>query len=149
MVKKLCYKNVCRNTWKDKGGKAMDFMLLFLILGGHVILLWLGIPLWWALCMVIIFGLIYLGLRYPRGKQDWRYSFTETFYMLMTLITMLIFIMAIQAALVSIGGNIPSAITILTLFIVMPVMMVLFLLGLFFPIGKRIHLRRTQNMGKT
>jgi hypothetical protein len=124
-------------------------MLLFLILGAYVILLWLGIPLWWALCIVIIFGLIYLGLRYPRGKQDWRYSFTETLYMVMTLITMFIFIMAIQAALVSIGGNLPSAINILILFIVMPIMMILFLLGLFFPIGKRIALRRTKNMGKT
>ncbi len=144
----MFFKSVCRIISR-KGVDCLDFMLLFLLLGGYVILLWLGIPLWWALCIVIFFGLVYLGLRYPRGKKDWRYSFSETLYTLMTLITMFIFIMAIQAALVSIGGSIPSAITILTLFIVMPIMMMLFLLGLFFPFGKHFSLRKSNGMRKT
>ena len=72
MAKRHYYRSVCRITWKDEGVDALDIMLLFLILGAYVILLWLGIPLWWALCVVIIFGLIYLGLRYPRGKEDFR-----------------------------------------------------------------------------
>lgn len=127
----------------------LDWMLLFLILGGFVILLWLGVPLWWALCIIIIFGLIYLGLRYPRGKEDWRYSFQETLYVVMTLITMFIFIIAIQAALRNIGADLPSAITILTLFVIMPCMLILFLLGLFFPSGKRLRLRKTQGTGKS
>lgn len=123
-------------------------MYLFLMLGGFVILLWLGVPILWALCIVIIFGLIYLGLRYPRGKEDWHYSFRETLYIVMTLITMFIFIIAIQTALRNIGGNLPSAVQILLFFIIVPCMIILFLLGLFFPSGKAFELRRTEGMGK-
>lgn len=119
----------------------MDFMLLFLMLMAYVLLLWLGVPLWWSLCIMVIIGLLYLGLRYPRGKADWRYSFRESLYMVMTLVTMIIFVSAIQAALVNLGGNLPSAVDILLFLIVMPVMMIFFLLGLFFPHGKAIKLK--------
>lgn len=121
----------------------LDWMFLFLVLGGFVILLWLGIPIWWALCIIIFFGLLYLGLRYPRGKADWRYNFRESLYIIMTLITMFIFIIAIQTALRSIGGNLPSAVSILTFFIIIPSMIILFLLGLFFPVGKPFKLKKT------
>jgi hypothetical protein len=125
----------------------LDWMFLFLVLGGFVILLWLGVPIWWALCIIIFFGLVYLGLRYPRGKEDWRYNFRETLYIVMTLITMFIFIIAIQAALRSIGGNLPSAVTLLTYVIIMPVMIILFLLGLFFPSGKVFNLKKMGDKG--
>jgi hypothetical protein len=126
----------------------MDLMLLFLILGGFVILSWLGIPILWAICVIIFLGMVYLGLRYPRGKADWKYSFRETVYVVMTLITMMVFIIAIQTALVSIGGNIPSAIWLLMFFIIMPCMIILFLLGLFFPNGKAFNLKRTESSRK-
>jgi hypothetical protein len=116
-------------------------MLLFLMLLAYVLLLWLGVPLWWSLCIMIFIGLLYLGLRYPRGKADWRYSFRESLYMVMTLITMIIFVSAIQAALANLGGNLPSEIEILLFFIVMPAMMIFFVLGLFFPHGKTLKLR--------
>lgn len=119
------------------------------MLGSFVILLWLGVPLWWALLVTIFFGMIYLGLRYPRGKKDWRYSSHETMYIIMTLIMMVVFIMAIQAALRTLGGNLPSMIEILTLFIIMPIMIILFLLGLFYPAGKVLKLRNTHGMEKT
>jgi len=122
----------------------LDLMLLFLMLMAFVILIWLGVPIWWALCIIIFFGLVYLGLRYPRGKADWRYSFRETLYIVMTLITMLIFITAIQAALRSMGGNLPSAMEIIVLFIVMPCMVILFLLGLFFPQGRAIKPKKKE-----
>lgn len=126
----------------------MDFMLLFLMLMAYVLLLWLGVPIWWSLCIMIFIGLLYLGLRYPKGKADWRYSFRESLYIIMTLITMIIFIIAIQAALVNLGGNLPSSVEILLFFIVMPAMMILFLLGLFFPHGKAIKLKNADNMDK-
>ncbi|UCG68987.1 MAG: hypothetical protein JSV09_14565 [Thermoplasmata archaeon] len=126
----------------------MDLMLLFLILGGFVILLWLGIPLLWALCIIIFLGMVYLGLRYPRGKADWKYSFRETVYVVMTIITMMVFIIAIQAALLSIGSNIPSAVSLLMFFIIMPCMIILFLLGLFFPNGKAFNLKGTEGPRK-
>ena len=97
---------------------------------------------------MIFFGLLYLGLRYPRGKADWRFSFRESIYIIMTLITMIIFIIAIQAALVNLGGNLPSAVEIFLFFIVMPAMMILFLLGLFFPNGKAIRLKNADSMDK-
>lgn len=128
--------------YKIMGVDFLDWMLMFLVLGGFVILLWLGIPLLWALIFIIFFALTYLGLRYPRGKEDWRYSFRETAYVVMTLITMFIFIIAIQTALVNIGGNLPSGITILTYYVIIPVMIILFLLGLFFPGGKAFTLRK-------
>jgi hypothetical protein len=125
----------------------MDWMLTFLMLTGFVVLLWLGIPLLWALLMIIFLGLTYLGLRYPRGKEDWRYSFRETAYVLMTLITMFIFIIAIQTAMLNIG-TLPSNIYILVFFIIAPCMLILFLLGLFFPAGKAFKLRQSQDMKK-
>jgi len=126
-----------------RSGDDLDWMFLFLVLGGFVILLWLGIPIWWALCIIIFFGLLYLGLRYPRGKVDWHYNFRESLYIIMTLITMFIFIIAIQTALRSIGSNLPSAVSILTFFIIIPCMIILFLLGLFFPFGKPFKLKKT------
>ena len=126
----------------------MEFMLLFLMLVSYVLLLWLGIPIWWSLCIMILFGLLYLGLRYPKGKADWLFSFRESLYIVMTLITMIIFIIAIQAALVNLGGNLPSTVEILLFFIVMPAMMILFLLGLFFPSGKAIKLKNTDGVDK-
>jgi hypothetical protein len=128
-----------------RSGDDLDWMFLFLVLGGFVILLWLGVPIWWALCIIIFFGLVYLGLRYPRGRKDWHYNFRESLYIVMTLITMFIFIIAIQAALRSIGGNLPSAVTILTFFIIMPCMIILFLLGLFFPYGKPFKLKKSRD----
>jgi hypothetical protein len=97
---------------------------------------------------MILFGLLYLGLRYPKGKADWRFSFRESLYIVMTLITMIIFIIAIQAALVNLGGNLPSEVEILLFFIVMPAMMILFLLGLFFPSGKAIKLKNTDSVNE-
>ncbi|UCE74058.1 MAG: hypothetical protein JSV56_13730 [Methanomassiliicoccales archaeon] len=126
----------------------LDLMLLFLMLIAYILLLWLGIPIWWSLCITAFIGLLYLGLRYPKGKADWRSSFRETLYIVMTLITMFIFIMAIQAALRSIGNALPSAVEILLFFIVMPSMMILFLLGLFFPCGKALKLRGVENSDK-
>lgn len=119
----------------------LDFMLVFLMLISYVLLIWLGVPLWWSLCITSFVGLIYLGLRYPRGKVDWRYSFKESLYMVMTLMTMFIFIMAIQEALQGIGGNLPSAVDILLYFILIPGLLILFLLGLFFPHGKAFNLK--------
>ena len=118
----------------------LDLMLLFLVLSAFVILSYLGIPVWWALLATIFFALVYLGLRYPRGKPDWRYSFKETSYIVMTLMTMFVFIIAIQAALLTLGSNMPPAVELLVFFIVMPVMVILFVLGLFFPHGKAFRL---------
>jgi hypothetical protein len=129
----------------DRGADDMDWMLTFLMLTGFVLLLWLGIPLLWALCMIIFIGLTYLGIRYPRGKEDWHYSFRETAYVVMTLITMFIFIIAIQAALINIGA-LPSDIYIFVFFIITPCMVILFLLGLFFPAGKAFKLRQSHDM---
>jgi hypothetical protein len=126
----------------------LDFMLLFLMLIAYVLLLWLGIPIWWSLCITAFIGLVYLGLRYPRGKADWRFSFRETLYIVMTLLTMFIFIMAIQAALVNLGENLPSAVYLLLFFIIMPAMVILFLLGLFFPHGKAINLKKMEKPGE-
>jgi hypothetical protein len=116
-------------------------MLLFIMLMAYVLLLWLGIPIWWSLLVAAFMGLLYLGLRYPRGKADWRFSFKETLYMVMTLMTMFIFIMAIQEALGAIGGNLPSAMQILVFFIIIPGLLILFLLGLFFPHGKAFNFK--------
>jgi hypothetical protein len=126
----------------------LDFMLVFLMLIAYVLLLWLGIPIWWSLCITSFMGLVYLGLRYPRGKADWRYSFKETLYMVMTLITMFIFIMAVQEALRAIAGNIPSALDILLFFLVIPGLLILFLLGLYFPHGKALKLRGAGDFDK-
>lgn len=126
----------------------MDLMLLFLVLGGFVILIWLGVPLLWALIIIIFLGMVYLGLRYPRGKADWKYSFRETMYVVMTLITMFVFIIAIQTALMNIGSNLPSAVSLLLFFVIMPVMVILFLFGLFFPNGKAFNLKKTEGPRK-
>jgi hypothetical protein len=122
-------------------------MLLFLVLSAFVLLSYLGIPVWWSLLATIFFALVYLGLRYPRGKPDWRYSFKETSYIVMTLMTMFVFIIAIQAALLTLGSNIPPAVELLVFFIVMPVMVILFVLGLFFPHGKAFRLDGQKGMG--
>jgi hypothetical protein len=45
----------------------------------------------------------------------------------------------------SIGGNLPSAVSILTFFIIMPCMIILFLLGLFFPYGKPFKLKKSRD----
>jgi hypothetical protein len=116
-------------------------MLLFLVLGAFVLLSWLGIPVWWSLVITIFFAMVYLGLRYPRGKTDWRYSFKETSYIIMTLITMFVFIIAIQTALLTIGSDLPPAVELLVFFIVMPLMTILFILGLVFPHGKALKLK--------
>ena len=126
----------------------LDLMLLFIMLMAYVLLLWLGIPIWWSLLVAAFMGLLYLGLRYPRGKEDWRFSFKETLYMVMTLMTMFIFIMAIQEALGAIGGDLPSSMDLLLFFIVLPAMMILFLLGLFFPHGKAFIPGRTEKPGE-
>jgi hypothetical protein len=126
----------------------LDLMLVFLMLISYVLLLWLGIPIWWSLFITSFVGLIFLGLRYPRGKADWRYSFKESLYMVMTLMTMFIFIMAIQEALRGIGGNLPSAIDILLYFILIPGLLILFLLGLFFPNGKAFFVKGASDFDK-
>jgi hypothetical protein len=126
----------------------LDFMLLFLTLISYVLLLWLGIPIWWSLCITAFCALVYLGLRYPRGKADWRFSFKETLYIVMTLMTMFVFIIAVQTALVNLGESIPSSIDLLLYFIILPAMMILFLLGLFFPQGKALKLKNMEKPGE-
>jgi hypothetical protein len=130
------------------GVVELDLMLLFLVLSAFVMLSYLGIPVWWSLLATIFFALVYLGLRYPRGKPDWRYSFKETSYIVMTLMTMFVFIIAIQAALLTLGSNIPPAVELLVFFIVMPVMVILFILGLFFPHGKAFRLDGKSGLGE-
>jgi hypothetical protein len=66
----------------------------------------------------------------------------------MTLFTMFIFILAIQAALQSIGGDLPSAIHLLLFFMVLPAMFILFLLGLFLPHGKAFIPKKSEKTGE-
>jgi hypothetical protein len=87
----------------------------------------------------VLVVLIYIALRYPRGRQDWKQNPLETIYTISTMVTMLLMIYIIYLAGTSL--MLPDAMQLLTAIAALA-FMVMFLLGLFYPGGGHLPLRR-------
>lgn len=69
----------------------MDFLLfVVLLLGFAVTYLVLKITLAWCFLALAILALIYMSMRYPRGKEDWPHAIGSTLYLIVMIILMVI-----------------------------------------------------------
>jgi len=116
-----------------------DIFLLVLATAAFVTGLSIGVPPVWLIGSTVIVLMIYIGLRYPRGRADWKYSSIETIYMLSTMVTMLLLVYIIFMAATSI--RIPNSMM-LSLAIAALAFMVMFLLGMFYPSGGKFSLKK-------
>jgi len=116
----------------------MDTFLLVVATAAFMLGLGLGFGMVWTVGATVMVVLIYVGLRYPRGRADWKHPPMETVYMLSTLVTMLLFVYVIylSAAALKLPWDNQLAIGVAAL-----AFMVMLLLGLFYPSGGRLPLR--------
>ncbi len=116
----------------------MDTFLLVVATAAFMLGLGLGIGVAWTVGATVLSVLIYVGLRYPRGRSDWKHPPLESIYMLSTLVTMLLFVYVIylSAAALKLPWDSQLAIGVAAL-----AFMVMLLLGLFYPSGGRLPLR--------
>jgi len=116
----------------------MDTFLIVVAAAAFMLGLGLGIGLAWTAGATVVAVLFYIGLRYPRGKADWKYPPVESLYMLSTLVTMLVFVYVIylSAAVLDLPWDNQLAIGVAAL-----AFLVMLLLGLFFPSGGKMPLR--------
>jgi hypothetical protein len=93
----------------------------------------------WLLGSTVIVLLIYMGLRYPRGRADWKYGAIESLFTLSTMVTMLLLVYIIFMAATSI--RLPNSME-LSMAIAALAFMGMFLLGLFYPSGRKMPFRK-------
>lgn len=110
----------------------MDLVLLVLVVLAFLVQIAIGVPLAWALLIIVFFILLYLGARYPNGKLDWNYDIRTSVYILFTMISLIILIYLLYTVARVI--RLPDIST-LIIYIVLAGFIFLFLLALFFPDG--------------
>ncbi len=98
----------------------------------------LGLGPVWTVGATVVAVLFYAGVRYPRGRADWKHSPVESIYMLSTLATMLVFVYVIyiSAAVLDLPWDSQLAVGVAAL-----AFLVMLLLGLFYPAGGKMPLR--------
>ena len=116
----------------------MDTFLIVVTTAAFMLGLGLGIGLVWTVGVTVVAVLFYIGLRYPRGRADWKHPPVESLYMLSTLVTMLVFVYVIYLSAAVLDLPWDSQLAIGTAALAFLVMM---LLGLFFPSGGKLPLR--------
>jgi len=117
----------------------MDVFLLVLVTVCFILGITFGLSPIWLIGSTVLVLLIYLGLQYPNGLKDWKYSSIETLYTLSTMVTMLlmVYVIHLSATAIKIPGSneITIAVTLLGF-------MVLFLMGLFYPVGSKLRISK-------
>ena len=121
------------------GAVETDKFLLVLVTAAFLAGLWMGLGPVWVLGSTVIAVLIYIAMRYPRGLPDWKQGPIETIYTLSTMVTMLLMVYIIYLA----GASLipPGGMQLLTAIAALG-FMVMFLLGLFYPGGSGLPLRK-------
>ncbi len=78
----------------------MDFFLFVILLVGFAALyVALSIYLVYTLVILIVIALFYIALRYPNGKGDWPWGFTDNIYLVgMTTVIILVFMIVVPQA---------------------------------------------------
>jgi peptidoglycan biosynthesis protein MviN/MurJ (putative lipid II flippase) len=116
----------------------MDKTLLVVATAAFILGLGLGIGPAWTAGATLVAVLLYLGLRYPRGRADWKYPPIESIYMVSTLVTMLVFVYVIyvSAAVLDLPWDSGLAMGVAAL-----AFLVMLLLGMFYPAGGKIPVR--------
>jgi hypothetical protein len=86
----------------------MDFFLFVIILVGFAALyLVLNVYLIWVLIILLLVGLIYVGIRAPRGKEDWPWGFVDNLYVIgMSAVIIYVFILVGPKPVPLIGDSI-------------------------------------------
>jgi len=123
-----------RGTRRPGRAIETDKFLLILATAAFLAGLWMGLGPIWVLGTTIIAVLIYIALRYPRGRPDWKQGSVETIHTISTMVTMLLMVYIVYLAGTSL--KLPGAMQ-LTTAIAALAFMVMFLLGLFFPESPR------------
>jgi len=120
------------------GAVETDKFLLLFVTAAFLAGLWMGLGPVWVVGSTIMAVLIYIALRYPRGRPDWKYGPVETVYTLSTMVTMLLMVYIIYLA----GASLipPGGMQLLTAIAALG-FMVMFLLGLFYPGGRGLQSR--------
>jgi len=107
-----------------------DKFIMVVATGAFLAGLWMGLDTVWVLGTTVLVVLMYIALRYPRGKADWKQGPVETVYTISTMVTMLLMVYVIYLAGTSL--RLPGAMQITTAIAALA-FMVMFLLGLFYP----------------
>jgi len=116
----------------------MDTFLILVATAAFILCLSLGLGLLWTVGVTVLAVLAYIGLRYPRGRADWKHQPVESLYMLSTLLTMLLFVYVIYASAAVLDLPWDSGLAVGVAALAFAVML---LLGLFFPSGGKLPLR--------
>ncbi|MGM0509557.1 MAG: hypothetical protein ACQESD_00315 [Thermoplasmatota archaeon] len=113
-----------------------DSFLIVLLVLGFVVLLTMGLSVPWSLFILLFVIMMYLGLRYPNGLEDWDRSRKESAALLVTLASILLVIYLVYLVLGTV--NFPDTILMITWASAI-IIAVLFILSLFFPSGKKVE----------
>ena len=116
----------------------MELLLILIATTCFIGGLGFGLTPVWLVGTTALVLLLYLGLRYPRGRADWKHTPLETAYTLSTMVTMNLFVYVIylSATVLRLPGSGELTVALAALGF-----MAMFLAGLLYPAGGKWPLR--------